>query len=256
MAEPESQSTQQTTPATSSWLGIAKSGAVFGLVFAMGYLFADFEAAQQRSTILQLEGTLANLQAENTALKRDQAGLEVQLTLSEARQAQRTIISELQTENLALKRQVSLYQDVLGADESGPLRIQGLVVQPLSESNTFHLQFLLMQGRALKAPIHGDLDIVLHGKDTRGDAQLRLADVLTSSMDIAQPNSDFRYRYQFFMEQHYTFAMPDDFEVQKLVINTDVYQWKSRRAQVEKNYLWSEILDETTQVLDNTEIEN
>jgi murein DD-endopeptidase MepM/ murein hydrolase activator NlpD len=233
-----------------------KGGVVLGIVFALGYLFADFEAAKQRALIAQQQGTLANLQAENSALKSTQAALDVQLTLSKARTEQYDVLRQLQAENLELKRQVSLYKDVLGADDSGPLRIQELVVQALSENNTYHLQFLLMQGRALKAAINGNLKIAIHGRDKRGEAQLLLADLLTQSIDIAQPNSDFRYRYQFFMEQHYTFALPDDFVAHKVVITTDVYQWKSRRAQVEKNYLWSVILDETTQVLDNSETEN
>ena len=227
---------------------------IAGVFLFLGYTVADFEAASLRATVSQKQGTLSHALAENSTLKERIAALEVQLSILK-HNPNEAVIQQLLAEQQTLKQQLELYQQVLNVDEAKRyLNIHTVSIKPVTELNTYSLSLLLLQGRAIKSVINGDLNIVLEGVNAGEPQMHNLADLLSQSVDVATDNSPLRFRYQYFLDLAYTFSLPDGFEPQKLTITSDVYQWKTKRESVEKAYLWLEILDENTQVLDNNDI--
>ena len=225
---------------------------IAGVFLFLGYSGAHFESASLRATVSQQQGSLGHALAENVTLKERQAALEVQLSILEQRQND-AMLQALLEEQRVLKQQIELYQQVLNVEEAKRyLNIHTVSIKPLSEPRTYHLSLLLLQGRAIKSVITGDLDIEIEGTKDAKYAVYSLTDLLSNSIDIAEDNSPMSYRYQYFLDVAYTVRLPEGFEPQRLTIVSDVYQWKIKRERVEKAYLWREILDENTQVLDNT----
>ena len=239
------------TETSNQWLSYF---VIAGVFLFLGYMAADFEASSLRATVSQQEGSLGHALAENSTLKEQKAALEVQLSiLSEQLQNDSTVEALLEEQRI-LKQQLKLYQQVLNVQGAKRyLNIHTVSIKPLSESNTFHLSLLLLQGRAIKSVITGDLEFEFEGTIAGNMAVFNLAELLYQSIDIAKENSAMSYRYQYFLDLAYTIRLPEGFEPKRLTIASDVYQWKTKRERVEKAYLWAEILDENIQLLDNSD---
>ena len=218
------------------------------LMLYVGYELANYSIEQEQRNTQVMSGTIAHAQAENQRLNQSLSQIAVELALQQSAQ---TLVeesyAELIAENQSLQQKIALYELVLGESEAaGPFAIHSISVMALPESQHFLLDMLLLQGRALKSLINGNLVINLIGTQDEQPRTYALEDLLANSVFIENTDTSMRYRYQYFLEKQFVFALPDGFIPQQLEINTDVYQWKRKRDSFTQQFTWSELIAPNT----------
>jgi hypothetical protein len=210
----------------------------------LGFLYAGHFVTDQRNVISQMKGSLVHAQRENERLLTMLSEQKVALAMHEANEA--ITLEQMQqmvSERQMLQQQISQYQQVLNSGEKdGYLAIQKASVTSLSEDNVVLLTLLLVQGRAIKSTIYGQLDMTLEGIKAGKTVEYDLADLLTTSSVFVEDNSSLSYKYQYFLERFYVLAIPEGFTPIKLSISSNVMQWKRKRETFNQTYAWQDLV--------------
>lgn len=220
---------------------------LMSLVFSggiLGFLYAGHFVNDQTAELKKLSGSLHHTQLENTRLNllvsEQQVALAVQEGSTEVLMANMT---DVLTEQRALKQKITMYEQVMNKDNKDSyLSVQTIKVDPLPEENKVLLTLLLVQGRALKSTIYGNLDLKISGLQGADEKTYKVNDLLSRSLGFIEKNSPLSYKYQYFIERFYVLDIPEGFTPQKVSLKTSVMQWKRKRATVFEQYLWSDIL--------------
>lgn len=223
---------------------------LMSLVFSggiLGFLYAGHFVNDQTAELKKLSGSLHHTQLENTRLNllvsEQQVALAVQEGSTEVLMANMT---DVLTEQRALKQKITMYEQVMNKDNKDSyLSVQTIKVDPLPEENKVLLTLLLVQGRALKSTIYGNLDLKISGLQGADEKTYKVNDLLSRSLGFIEKNSPLSYKYQYFIERFYVLDIPEGFTPQKVSLKTSVMQWKRKRATVFEQYLWSDILAAT-----------
>lgn len=218
------------------------------LMLYVGFELARYGIEQEQRETQVMSGTIAHAQAENLRLNQSLSQIGVELALQQSAQVLvEESYAELLTENQSLQQKIDLYELVLGEGEaSGPFAIHSIRVMALPESQHFLLDMLLLQGRALKSLINGNLVITINGTQDDKSRTYALSDLFADSVFVANTDTSMRYRYQYFLEKQFVFALPEGFTPDSLEIKTDVYQWKRKRDSFTQAYKWSDLIAPNT----------
>lgn len=223
--------------------GLVVLGGLFGFLYA-GHFVSD-----QSAEIKKLTGSLHHTQLENTRLNLLVSEQKVALALQEG--STEVLLENMTatlTEQRALKEKVTMYEQVMSKDTvDSYLTVQTIKVDALPEENKVLLTLLLVQGRALKSTIYGNLDLHITGFQGNKAKTYKVADLLSRSLGFVEKNSPLSYKYQYFIERFYVLAIPEGFTPETLTFNTNVMQWKRKRAVVSEQYVWSDILAAATE---------
>ncbi|CAI8218097.1 MAG: Uncharacterised protein [Glaciecola sp. HTCC2999] len=193
-------------------------------------------------------GSIVHAQAENTRLVQELSQLNVQLAMiTTAHELLQEDFSKILNEQKALVQQINLYQAVLGeSNGTGPFAIHHAHIMALPEADHYILDLLLLQGRALKALINGNLTIEITGMQAGNLTTLNVAELMTLSEAITQSDTSMRYRYQYFLERQYVFYLPEGFTPESLSISTEVFQWKRKIDSFTRTFSWSDLIAPNT----------
>ena len=218
------------------------------LMLYVGYELANYGTEQEQRNTQVMSGTIAHAQAENLRLNQSLSQIAVELAMQQSAQ---TLVeesyAELIAENESLQQKIALYELVLGESEAaGPFAIHSVSVMALPESQHFLLDMLLLQGRALKSLINGNLVINIIGTQDEQARTYALSDLFADSVSVANTDTSMRYRYQYFLEKQFVFALPEGFTPTELEIKTDVYQWKRKRDSFTQQFTWSDLIAPNT----------
>jgi hypothetical protein len=218
------------------------------LMLYVGYELANYGTEQEQRNTQVMSGTIAHAQAENLRLNQSLSQIAVELAMQQSAQ---TLVeesyAELIAENESLQQKIALYELVLGESEAaGPFAIHSVSVMALPESQHFLLDMLLLQGRALKSLINGNLVINIIGTQDEQARTYALSDLFADSVFVANTDTSMRYRYQYFLEKQFVFALPEGFTPTELEIKTDVYQWKRKRDSFTQQFTWSDLIAPNT----------
>jgi hypothetical protein len=218
------------------------------LMLYVGYELANYGTKQEQRNTQVMSGTIAHAQAENLRLNQSLSQIAVELAMQQSAQ---TLVeesyAELIAENESLQQKIALYELVLGESEAaGPFAIHSVSVMALPESQHFLLDMLLLQGRALKSLINGNLVINIIGTQDEQARTYALSDLFADSVFVANTDTSMRYRYQYFLEKQFVFALPEGFTPTELEIKTDVYQWKRKRDSFTQQFTWSDLIAPNT----------
>jgi hypothetical protein len=218
------------------------------LMLYVGYELANYGTEQEQRNTQVMSGTIAHAQAENLRLNQSLSQIAVELAMQQSAQ---TLVeesyAELIAENESLQQKIALYELVLGESEAaGPFAIHSVSVMALPESQHFLLDMLLLQGRALKSLINGNLVINIIGTQDEQARTYALSDLFADSVFVANTDTSMRYRYQYFLEKQFVFALPEGFTPNELEIKTDVYQWKRKRDSFTQQFTWSDLIAPNT----------
>lgn|GEM_PF-619403 len=222
-------------------IGLVVSGGV------LGFLYAGHFVNDQTAEIKNLSGSLHHTQLENTRLNLMVSEQKVALALLEGSTEElMENMTDILTEQRVLKQKITMYEQVMNKDNKDSyLSVQTIKVDPLPVDNKVLLTLLLVQGRALKSTIYGNLDLRIRGLEGTDVKTYNVSDLLSRSLDFIEKNSPLSYKYQYFIERFYVLDIPEGFIPQLVLLNTNVMQWKRKRATVSNQYLWSDILTAT-----------
>lgn len=218
------------------------------LMMFIGYRLALMNTEQSIKAYQIKTGTIAHAQAENIRLVQELSQLQIQLEMSKSvQQLIQQDITDARSENKTLQQKIDLYQAVLGeSNNTGPFAIHHAHIMALPTPNQYVLDILLLQGRALKALINGDLTIKLTGMQNDKATSLSLAQLLTDSDIIPNSDTSMRYRYQYFLERQYVFALPKGFTPETMVVSTEVFQWKRKLNNFTQTFVWEDLITPNT----------
>ena len=223
---------------------------VMVMLFMMfiGYRLALINTEHSLKEQQMKTGSIAHAQAENTRLVQELSQRQVELAMiKSAQQLLQEDVAKALNEKKALQQQIDLYQAVLGESQgTGPFAIHHAHIMPLPEANHYVLDMLLLQGRALKALINGNLKITLTGMQAEQTKTLNLTKLLTQSDTITQSDTSMRYRYQYFLERQYVFVLPEGFAPTSMSVATDVFQWKRKIDSFTQTFVWDDLITPNT----------
>ena len=218
------------------------------LMLYVGYMLAAYTSQQDQRNTQVMSGTIAHAQEENLRLNQSLSQIAVELALHQSAQSlAEESYAELIAENQSLQQKIALYELVLGETEAaGPLAIHSINIMSLPKSQHFLLDMLLLQGRALKSLINGHLVITILGTQDGQEQRYSLADLFADSAFVSNTDTSMRYRYQYFLEKQFVFALPQGFTPAELEVKTDVYQWKRKRDSFTQRFTWSDLIAPNT----------
>lgn len=213
----------------------------------LGFLYAGHFVNDQTAEINKLSGSLHHTQLENTRLNTLVSEQKVALAVQEgSTEVLMANMTDVLTEQRALKQKITMYEQVMNKDNKDSyLSVQTIKVDPLPEENKVLLTLLLVQGRALKSTIYGNLDLKISGLQGADEKTYKVRDLLSRSLGFIEKNSPLSYKYQYFIERFYVLDIPEGFTPQQVSLKTSVMQWKRKRATMSEQYLWSDILAAT-----------
>lgn len=215
------------------WYFIGASGALIALF--TGYKWGAYAHRAQISEIATLQKTTDNLNQENNRLTRqlNVLGVELEVQRLAAQNAQDTIIEGLAREN-QLQEQLAFYQKVMAPelDQQGFV-IDAFEVQATQSINTFRFELVLMQQDKIKHTLKGNISVTVHGAQNGSPEALPLLTLMPENTD------PLTFGFKYFQVLHGQFTLPEGFVPERIQVNSEVFQFKKKRGDLEKVFEWN-----------------
>lgn len=150
-------------------------------------------------------------------------------------------LKEAQEENFRLREDLEFYQGIMNVkhDKNFPV-VHGIRIKPLTQSNGYRLELILLHVTNKDDLFEGVLNIVVTGKQEGETRRLPLRGV---SLD---QNRDYAVRFRNFQRFENNFVLPDKFEAQTIEVTVSINDKEGSR--LEKIFDWP--------VTANLEVEN
>lgn len=207
----------------------------------LGYQLAQFNFAQMGRETQQVQTTNENLLVENESLTKRVNELLAQLEISElANEALDTRIKEGLNRERDLNEQIRFYQNVVAPElsEEG-FSIDGIQVATTASPGYYQLSLVLIQQTRVKATINGNLNIRVQGS-LNGEPT-----TVSINQQNTTPDSDFSYSFKYFQTIYLMFTLPEGFVPERMLISTDIRQYRRSRGRYERIVEWSSIAENT-----------
>lgn len=203
----------------------------------IGYQLAQLNFDYLQRQLDMMQTTTDNLAAENQQFITQANELRARVEIAEfANEALDERIKQGLERERTLTEQVTFYQKVVAPElsEDG-FSIDGVQVAKTASENYFQLSMVLIQQTRVKSTINGVLNIQIHGSQNDRPTQLSLADIAMIEDD------ELRYSFKYFQTKELLFALPEGFIPERLVINTDIRQYRRSRGNYSRTLEWAEI---------------
>lgn len=210
----------------------------------------QFDSPVITQDIMTLNKLKSDLRTQRNVLaKRD---LELKLA-KEANVNMQQMFSEEIQQKIALERELAFYRSIMAPEDyANGVAIHGLELEPGLVINQFRLKLILTQLKKIKKPLNGHIDITLVGKMVADPYEMKLDNLIPSKL---------KFNYRYFQVVETDFVLPDDFKLDRLVVNVVVPKTRwTKGSRSSKSYNVSELLiekdsrvllEQTSQVTDN-----
>lgn len=221
-------------------LGVSVLGVAAWMTFEYGQwqkLYARMTALARSNSTEAAAASLDKLKEENTGLLQRITILERAAQIDkEADLRLQTHIRELQDEIYELKEELEFYRKVVAAakEESG-LRIQGLRVEPLSESRRFRYELVLTNLGKDDKVTAGDATIEVAGRRQGSPQKFQI----TTSRDGSRTTS-LAFSFVHFHRLEGDFTVPEGFEPES--VRVVIRQEPAREPRQDASYEWGELV--------------
>lgn len=198
------------------------AGAALGGVAALLMLLTKFDSWADED--LRTEGGGSNkalrvangdLRAENIQLSEKIIVLEQAANLD--KQAASLLTDELkaaQEEIYNLKKELEFYQGVIDAEGNrGWLDVHGMRILPLNRERSYRLELILIHTAKSDKKVAGALEVILEGVREAGTEYVNLKEI-TLDKDVV-----YRFKFGNFKRFENNFALPEDFNPQRVFVN-------------------------------------
>lgn len=208
------------------------------LVFYAGYKIGWQTQHKQQQTLLSTQQTITALLAENEALvtKANSMSVELEMLRANREKAQQKIQTLLSNE-AHLHQKLAIYQRVM-APEMQPegFYIDAFKVTNSSHQGLYNFELILLQTHQIKSVFTGNLLVEIEGTKEGKRQRVKLHEL------IPEQNSEFKFRFKYFQVIKGSFALPQQFTPQKVIVKAQVYKFKRKHSDVEQNFDW--VLDQ------------
>lgn len=217
---------------------------VLGVAAWMAFEYGQWQRLYARMTALARSNSteaaaesLEKLKAENTDLLQRITILERAAQIDkEADSRLQAHIRELQDETYELKEEVEFYRKVVAAaKEDSGLRIQGLRIEPLSESRRFHYKLVLTNLSKDDKVTSGDATIEVAGQRQGSPQKFQI----TTSRDGSRTTT-LAFSFVHFHRLEGDFTVPDGFEPES--VRVVIRQESAREPRHDASYEWDELV--------------
>lgn len=214
------------------------------VMMVFGYQLALFNHKEMKKQQASEQQSLAYLQAENSQLRKKVSALEVASVLARKKAQALTQTTEKDRLHIQeLEQQLAFYQRVVAPEETQDgFLVDGIQVEATASVRNYRLTAVLLQRNTNKVLIKGELTILLEGS-FNGKPQTLSGEDLAAEPQI-------KWGFRFFQPIDYTFTLPEGFTPERIVLQSPVYQWKTRRGDYNRIVNWQDALTSNNSVGD------
>lgn len=208
---------------------LAISGAVYA-GFEMGY----FLSIRQQQEIQTLNQTVQNINDENNKITKRLNILKVEIEVQQiANQQAQTAIQEGLLRESELREQLSFYQKVMAPElKQDGFLIDAFDIEKTLSEDFYRFDLVLMQQAKIKNVVKGNIDITLIGSENGKPKELRLLDLMPAN------TKPVTFSFKYFQVVKGQFTLPAQFEPEKILVRSEVYQFRKKRGELEKSFEW------------------
>ncbi|MEP4890152.1 MAG: DUF6776 family protein [Aliiglaciecola sp.] len=201
--------------------------------FAFTYGNTHFES--QNAKISTLEHTIENLSLDNQRLNKQLniLGVELEVQRLAVKKSQLTLEQGLAKE-AKLKEEIKFYQRVMAPElEQDGFVIEAFEVKKSISERAYWFELVLMQQNKIKNVVKGSIDVTIIGSEDGEPKQYNLSDLVTKE------SSKLSYSFKYFQTIQGELILPKNFSAEKVLVKTQVFQFKRKRGELEKTFDWN-----------------
>lgn len=189
--------------------------AIWG-VFEWGRRAGGHDALEMMQVRQQLAESIAALETENVDLRR-----EISLMRAAGRVDKEAYgrvsreIDDLESQVAELNEELAFYRDVMSpSDGDSQLKVQTVQIQPGDGERAYRLRLVLVQPGPQDQRVTGSLDVALSGDGDDGKTRLSLD-------DLGGNPDELRYAFRYFQILEQEVRLPEGFEPERVEIRLD-----------------------------------
>ncbi|MFA3792647.1 DUF6776 family protein [Aliiglaciecola sp. SL4] len=200
--------------------------------FAFTYGNSHYDS--QKAKISTLEHTIENLSQDNQRLTKQLniLGVELEVQREAVKKSQLSLEQGLAKE-AKLKEEIQFYQRVMAPElEQDGFVIEAFEVKKSISDRAYWFELVLMQQNKIKNVVKGSIDVTIMGSENGKPKQYNLSDLVTD-----EP-SKLSFSFKYFQTIRGELILPNNFSPEKILVKTEVFQFKRKRGKLEKTFDW------------------